>query len=89
MEQPLGFLRRDVRVHPPQPGDEGEIFERAELVVEHRLVGQPRGDRLGGERVGARVDPENLDAAGVGRGSARSTMRSVVVLPAPLGPSSA
>ena len=38
-----------------------------QLVVEHRLVGQPGDDALGGDRVGQRVDAEDADAAGIGR----------------------
>ncbi len=50
----------------PEPGDEFEIFERRELVVDHRLVRQPGGDLLGGDRTAERVDAVDDDRAGVG-----------------------
>ena len=43
---------RRLRVDAPEPGDEFEILERRELVVDHRLVRQPSGDLLGGDRIG-------------------------------------
>jgi hypothetical protein len=52
-------------VDAPQPGDELEILERRELVVDHRLVGDPRHDLLGRHRIGERVDAEHRDRAGV------------------------
>ena len=55
----------------PQAGDELEVLERRELVVEHGLVGQPRRDALGGDRIGQRIDAEDLDAAGIRRQQAR------------------
>ena len=54
------------RLDAPEPGDEFEIFERRQLVVDHRLVGQPGGDLLGGDRIGERVDAVDADRAGVG-----------------------
>ncbi len=56
----------DGGIDAPQPGDEFEIFERRELVVDHRLVGDPRHDLLGRDRIGERVDAEHRDRAGVG-----------------------
>jgi hypothetical protein len=50
----------------PKPGDEFEIFQRGQLVVDHRLVRYPRRDLLRGDRVVERVDPEYRDRAGVG-----------------------
>ena len=43
---------RSCGVDAPEPGDEFEIFERRELVVDHRLVRQPGDDLLGGDRIG-------------------------------------
>jgi hypothetical protein len=68
LQQPVGFGGGMGGVHPPQARDEGEIFKRSKLVVEHRLVGQPGGDRLGAERIALCVDPEDLDRSRVGRG---------------------
>ncbi len=50
----------------PEPGYEFEIFERGELVVDHRFVRQPGSDPLGGDRIGQRVDAFDRDRAGVG-----------------------
>ena len=47
--------------HRPQAGDEFEIFQRIELVVEHRLVRQPGDDALGRHRIAPGVDAEHLD----------------------------
>jgi hypothetical protein len=51
----------------PQAGDEFEIFGGRELVVDHRLVRDPRHDALGFDRIGERVDAEHRDRALVGR----------------------
>jgi hypothetical protein len=40
-------------------------IERRQLVVDHRLVRDPRGDLLGGNRIGERVDVFDRDRAGV------------------------
>ena len=48
-------------VDAPEPGDEFEIFERRQLVVDHRLVGDPGHDLLGRDRIGQRVDAEDRD----------------------------
>ncbi len=61
--QPLGATRLD----RPEAGDEFEIFERVELVVQHRLVGEPGDDSLGLDGETAGVDSEDLDVAFVGR----------------------
>ena len=50
----------------PEPRDEFEILEGRELVVDHRLVRQPGGDLLGGNRIGQRIDAIDGDRAGVG-----------------------
>jgi len=61
-----GGLAGGHRIDAPKTGDELEIFERRQLVVDHRLVGNPRHLALGGDRVGERVDAENIDRAGIG-----------------------
>jgi len=53
-------------VDAPEAGDEFEIFQRRQLVVDHRLVGDPCHDLLGGDGIGERVDAQNGDRAGVG-----------------------
>ncbi len=53
-------------IDAPQAGDEFEIFQRRQLVVDHRLVGDPRHHLLGGDRIGERVDAEHRDGSGVG-----------------------
>ena len=50
----------------PEAGDEFQIFERRQLVINHRLVGHPGHDLLGGDGIAQRVDVENVDRAGVG-----------------------
>ncbi len=35
---------RNGRLDLPEPADEGEIFDRRQLVIDHRLVGQPGDD---------------------------------------------
>ena len=66
-EQFVGALFGDARRHAPQARDEFEIFDRGQLVVEHRLVRQPGGDALGANRVAQGVDAEDRDVAGIGR----------------------
>ena len=58
----LGKRRREA----PQSGDEFEIFSRRQLVVDHRLIGNPRHQPLCRYRIGERVDAGDADAAGVG-----------------------
>ena len=58
----LGDIGRDT----PQPGDEFEELEGRQLVVDHRLVGDPGDVPLGRDRIGERVDAEHRDLAGVG-----------------------
>jgi hypothetical protein len=50
---------------PPQPADELEVFERRELVVDHRLVGNPGHDLLRRDGAGERVDAEDRDRSGI------------------------
>jgi hypothetical protein len=63
----LGGLGLDV----PEAGDELQIFQRRQPVIDHGLVRGPGGDRLGGGRIGQGVDPEDADRALVGLGQAR------------------
>ena len=46
-------------VNAPKTGDEFQIFERRELVVDHRLVGNPRHDRFGSDRIRQGVDAKH------------------------------
>ncbi len=62
MRARLGERGRDA----PQAGDEFEIFPRRELVVDHRLIGNPRHHPLGRHRIGERIDAGTRDRAGVG-----------------------
>ena len=70
-DQVVGALLGHRRLDAPEAGDEFEIFERRELVVDHRLVGDPGHDPLGLDRIGERVDAEHRDRAGVGLEQAR------------------
>jgi hypothetical protein len=53
-------------VDSPQSADEFEIFERRELVVDHRLVGNPGHHLLGRDRIGKGVDAEYGNRPGIG-----------------------
>ena len=53
-------------VDAPEAGDEFEIFQRRQLVINHRLVGHPRHHLLGGDGIGQRIDAEHRHRAGVG-----------------------
>jgi hypothetical protein len=66
IEQLLCTHLRQRRRDAPQPGDEFQIFPRRELVVDHRLVGDPRRDPLRRHRIGERIDAGDMDRAGVG-----------------------
>ena len=67
-QQKLAARRARTRlaIDAPEAGDELEIFQRRQLVVDHRLVGHPGHDLLGGDGIGERIDAENGDRAGVG-----------------------
>jgi len=52
-------------IDTPEAGDEGQIFQRGQLVIDHRLVGYPCRDLLGGNGIGERVDPEHRHRAGI------------------------
>ncbi len=58
-------------VDAPQPGNEFEIFVRRQLVVDHRLVGQPCGDALGVFGMAKRVDAIDGDGTRVRRAADR------------------
>ena len=68
--EPLHQLARPClgqrRIDAPQSGDELEIFERRQLVVNHGLVGNPGRDLLCRHWIGEHIDPEDRDRAGVG-----------------------
>ena len=86
-DQLVGARFGERRLDAPEAGDEFEIFERRQLVVDHRLVRHPGHDPLGLDRIGERVDAEHRDRARVGRAAGPRPCASVVVLPAPFGPS--
>ena len=69
LEQLGGVALGPLALDAPQPGDELEVLQRRELVVDHRLVGEPGRDPLGGDGIGQRIDAEDGDAAG-SRGAA-------------------
>ena len=66
VDQLVGARLGERRLDAPEAGDEFEIFERRQLVVDHRLVGHPGHDALGRDRIGERVDAEHRDRARVG-----------------------
>jgi hypothetical protein len=49
------------RIDAPEAGDEFEIFQRRQLVINHRLVRHPRRDLLGGDGIGKRIDAQYGD----------------------------
>ena len=65
-DQVGGARLRHGRLDAPQAGYEFEIFERRQLVVDHRLVRPPRHLLLGGDRIFERVDAEDRHRSGVG-----------------------
>jgi hypothetical protein len=52
-------------INAPKAGDELQVFQRIELVVDHRLVRHPGHDALGRYRILERVDAADRDRAGV------------------------
>ena len=58
--------------HVPQAGDEGQILDGCQLVVQQGLVGQPGDQALGSNRIGQRIHPEHADIPGVRAGEARN-----------------
>jgi hypothetical protein len=65
IEQFLRAHLRQRRLDAPQPGDEFQIFLRRELVVDHRLIGNPRHHPLRRHRIGECIDAGDMDRAGV------------------------
>ena len=53
-------------IDAPEAADEFEIFERGQLVVDHRFVGDPCHDLLGGDGLRKCIDAKDRDRAGVG-----------------------
>ena len=51
---------------PHSPATNSRYSSRRELVVDHRLVGDPRHDPLRRDRIGERIDAGDADRAGVG-----------------------
>ena len=49
-----GFGNRSIDA--PEAGNEFEIFQWRQLVINHRLVRHPRHDLLGGDGIGERID---------------------------------
>src|SRR5262249_52421145 len=68
--QPFDEIRRarlgDIARDPPQSRDEVEIFDRRQLVVDHRLVRKPCRHSLGGDGIGKSVDAIDLDRPPIG-----------------------
>jgi len=48
-------------IDAPEAGDEFEIFQRRQLVVDHRLVGDPGHDLPGGDGIAQGIDAEDRD----------------------------
>jgi hypothetical protein len=86
LEQLLGTPLGELGVHAPEAGDEGQVLDRGELVVKERLVGTQAIIRFAAIGSASASTPKisMLPASGF---KSPTTMRSVVVLPAPLGPS--
>ena len=55
-----------IGIDAPEAGDEFEIFQWRQLVIDHRLVRHPRHDLLGGDGICERIDAQYRDRAGVG-----------------------
>jgi hypothetical protein len=54
------------RIDAPKPGDEFEIFQRRQLVIDHGFVGHPGHLLLGRDRIAERVYTEHRDRTGIG-----------------------
>jgi hypothetical protein len=62
-------VRRGLRnggIDAPEAGDEFEIFQRRQLVINHRLVRDPRHHLLGGDGIRERVNAEHCHRSGIG-----------------------
>ena len=66
-------------------GDERQMLANRQIVEEPRLVGKERERALGRDRIGGQVDAGDADVPPL-RGMMPARQRSVVVFPAPLGP---
>jgi hypothetical protein len=67
IEQSGGVSAGAVGIDLPEAGDEIEIFERGQAVVDHGFVGDPGKQALGGDGIARHVLAENFDGATVGR----------------------
>lgn len=70
-QQRFGARLRIGSGHAPQAGDEGEIFDRGQLVVQQWLVGEPGDQAFGGNRIGQRIGAEHADVPCIRPGKAR------------------
>ena len=75
-------------VHPVCGAEEGEVLADGQLVVDPERVGHPTHLRPYAGRVGRRIRPGHPDLPRSGC-SSEARISSRVVLPAPLGPTSA
>jgi hypothetical protein len=73
--------------HAVEPRHEAQVLLHREVVEQLRLVGHEGERALGGHRVHREVDAGHADAPGR-RDDDPAMLRSVVVLPAPFGPTS-
>jgi hypothetical protein len=65
-QQAVGGCLRNPGIDAPEPGDEFEIFQRRQFVVDHRLVRYPCRDLLGGDRIAEGIDAEHRYRTGIG-----------------------
>ena len=56
----------DGGIDTPEAGDEFKIFQRGQLVVDHRFIRDPCRHLLGGDGIAERVDAEYRDRSGIG-----------------------
>ena len=66
VEQGMGVALRRGGGHFPQPGDELEVFERRQPIIDHRFVGDPGDYPLGGDRIAAGIDAQHRDRTRIG-----------------------
>jgi hypothetical protein len=66
IDQFVGGAFGAVRLHLPETGDEFEIFERGQAIIDHGFVGNPGHEALGGDGIGQGIDAENGNGAAVG-----------------------
>ena len=65
VEQAARPRRGDRGIDRPQPGYEVEIFQRRQLLVDHRFVRDPGHDPPGGDGIGQRVDAVDRDRSAI------------------------